>query len=91
MGDHHEIKKGAQWEVMSITFQTKQTTYTISVEPLKGAWLLALLPKLSIDQFKQLTLAQVKADYEATGLEDFELFWDNKPVSGLYKVGLLRL
>jgi len=38
-----------------------------------------------------LTLPQVKANYEAAGLEDFELFWDNKPVSGLYKVGLLRV
>jgi hypothetical protein len=23
--------------------------------------------------------------------EDFELFWDNKPVNTLYKAGLLRL
>jgi len=84
-------KKGAQWEMMSITFQTKKVVHTITVDPAKGAWLLALLPKLGVDQPKQLTLAQVKADYEAAGLEDFELFWDNKPVSGMYKVGLLRV
>ena len=29
--------------------------------------------------------------FEAAGLEDFELFWDNKPVNGLQKFGLLRL
>jgi hypothetical protein len=33
----------------------------------------------------------VKTDYEATGLDDFELFWDNKPVNTLYKLGLLHL
>ena len=32
-----------------------------------------------------------KEDYEKSGLEDFELFWDNKPVNTLYKAGLLRL
>ena len=32
-----------------------------------------------------------KESYEAAGLEDFELFWDNKPVTTLYKAGLLRI
>ena len=40
---------------------------------------------------KTLTLQEVKADYENAGLEDFELFWDNKPLSILYKAGLLQL
>ena len=34
---------------------------------------------------------EVKENYESAGLEDFELFWDNKPVSSLNKTGLLRL
>ena len=50
-----------------------------------------MLPKLSVDNVKTYTLQEVKASYEAAGLEDFELFWDNKPVSGLYKFGLLKL
>jgi hypothetical protein len=33
----------------------------------------------------------VKDSYEGAGLEDFELFWDNKPVNALYKFGLLTL
>ncbi|HEY0041273.1 MAG TPA: radical SAM protein, partial [Flavisolibacter sp.] len=84
-------KKGAQWEVMALTFQTKKAVHTINVEPEKGTWLLNILPALSINNPKQLTLQQVKADYEAAGLEDFELFWDNKPVNTLYKAGLLRV
>ena len=50
-----------------------------------------MLEKLSINNNKLLTLQEVKDDYEAAGLEDFELFWDNKPVNGMNKVGLLRL
>ena len=30
------------------------------------------------------------ADVIVAGLDDFELFWDNKPVNGLYKFGLLN-
>ncbi|MDB5253396.1 MAG: Fe-S oxidoreductase [Flaviaesturariibacter sp.] len=82
-------KKGVQWEVMSLTFQSRASTVSISVDPAKGAWLRALLPKLGVRNLIPWTLSQVKADYEAAGLEDFELFWDNKPVNGLYRVGLL--
>ncbi|MGZ5245947.1 MAG: B12-binding domain-containing radical SAM protein [Flavitalea sp.] len=84
-------KKGSQWEVMTMEFQTKKTTFTISVDPVKGAWLFNQLPKLSIQNPTQLTLQQLKEDYEQSGLEDFDLFWDNKPVNTLYKAGLLRL
>jgi hypothetical protein len=38
-----------------------------------------------------MTLGELKSDFENAGLEDFELFWDNKPVSQLYKVGMLRV
>jgi radical SAM superfamily enzyme YgiQ (UPF0313 family) len=82
-------KKGSQWEVMSLVFQTKKTTLAIQVEPAKGAWLIKLLQKIHISNPLSLTLQQVKLDYENEGLEDFELFWDNKPVNSLYKAGLL--
>jgi hypothetical protein len=38
-----------------------------------------------------MPLADIKADYTAAGLEDFDLFWDNKPINSLHKVGLLRI
>lgn len=84
-------KKGSQWEVMSINFQTLKGSFSISVEPAKGEWLIKLLPQLAIGNPKQLTLQEIKADYEKAGLEDFELFWDNKPVNGLNKAGLLKV
>jgi hypothetical protein len=84
-------KKGASWEVVSLSFETKTATLSIHLEPAKGAWLLALLPKIAITNAATLTRQQVIADYEAAGLENFDLFWDNKPVSTLYKAGLFQL
>ncbi len=84
-------KKGSHWEVMSLSFQTLKGEFSISVEPAKGAWLLQLLPQLHISNLQQMNLQAIKADYEKAGLADFELFWDNKPVSGLFKAGLLKI
>jgi hypothetical protein len=84
-------KKGNQWEVASLTFQGKKETVNIKTEPQQGAWLAGMLKALSVDNKKTYTLQEVKENYEAAGLEDFELFWDNKPVNALYRLGLLRL
>lgn len=84
-------KKGNHWEVLQITFATKKENISIQVDRAKGEWLVNLLPKLSVQNDKLMTLQEIKDDYEQNLWDDFELFWDNKPVSGLYKVGLLRL
>lgn len=84
-------KKGDTWEVASIDFQTRTQTFNIKTEPAQGQWLVAMLEQLSVYQAKTYTLQEVKESYEAAGLEDFDLFWDNKPVNTLYKVGLLVL
>lgn len=97
LGNNPEIefftksKKGNQWEMASITIQAKKQTLVIKVNKEQGIWLANILTKLSVHNSKQFTLQEVKEDYEKAGLEDFELFWDNKPVSTLYKVGLLNL
>ena len=77
--------------MMSLTFVTKKETIAINVEPAKGEWLKSILQKLSIQNPSPLTLNQVRADYENAGFDDFELFWDNKPVNTLYKAGLLQV
>ena len=84
-------KKGNQWEEMNLLFQTTTAPLNISVEPVKGNWLLELLQKTAVAETAGMTYAAVKENYEAAGLEDFELFWDNKPVTTLYKAGLLRI
>jgi len=50
-----------------------------------------MLPKLTVSNIKAITLQDLKDNYQAAGLEDFELFWDNKPVNSLFKFGLLQL
>lgn len=84
-------KKGNQWELLSLTFETKKETINIKVDKGPGEWLAGILQSLSVSNPKILTLQEVKADYENAGLDDFELFWDNKPVNGLWKAGLLQL
>lgn len=84
-------KKGSTWEMSSFTFQGKREKVNISVPPEQGQWLSAMLTQLSVANAKVHTLQEVKESYEAAGLDDFELFWDNKPVNTLYKLGLLRL
>ncbi|MBO9202128.1 MULTISPECIES: B12-binding domain-containing radical SAM protein [Niastella] len=84
-------KKGNSWEMTSLTIQDKRMKFNISVGREQGDWLAGMLNVLSVTNPKTLTLQDVMDSYHAAGLEDFELFWDNKPVNTLYKVGLLRL
>jgi hypothetical protein len=84
-------KKGSQWEICSLTFETKTETINIKVNKEQGIWLVAVLEKLSVHTIKTISLQEVKDDYAAAGLDNFELFWDNKPVSTLYRAGLLHL
>jgi hypothetical protein len=84
-------KKGNQWTVMQLDFLSKKQKLSIQVDEQKGVWLLEILPKLYPNNQSLMTLGDLKSDYEKAGLDDFELFLDNKPVSQLYKVGLLRV
>lgn len=84
-------KKGNQWELSSLTFQSRKDSLNIKVDKEQGLWLADTLGKLAAENTKNYTLQEIKDSYEAAGLEDFELFWDNKPVNGLYKYGLLTL
>lgn len=86
-----KTKKGNSWQVAQLTFETKTETIEINIDEAQANWLLTMLSKLSVDNIKIYTLQEVKDDYEQNGLEDFELFWDNKPMNTLWKVELLQL
>jgi hypothetical protein len=60
----------------------------IDLQKSHGDWLLSMLSKLSSHK-EEITLNDLRKDFENSGLEDFELFWDNKPVNQLHKIGLL--
>jgi radical SAM superfamily enzyme YgiQ (UPF0313 family) len=84
-------KKGAKWEEMSLQFQTNTSQFNISVDPKVGAWILDLLSKLSIEKGNGLSYLEIKESYAVAGLEGFELCWENKPITNLYKAGLLNI
>jgi hypothetical protein len=84
-------KKGNHWPMAELIFQNKKETTSIKVSEQQGNWLAGMLEKLSVDNSKIYTQQEVKESYETHSLEDFELFWDNKPVNSLYRFGLLQL
>jgi len=80
-------KKGNQWELASLTFETKSNTVNIKIDKAQGVWLFEILNRLITKSY--MTMQEVMDEYAKAELEDFELFWDNKPVNQLNKVGLL--
>jgi hypothetical protein len=84
-------KKGRKWEELLITILHKTNQLQIQVAKEKGEWLCALLQDLSTNKWNGMTLKDIETSYEQNGWDDFELFWDNKPVNTLYKTGLLTL
>lgn len=89
VSDYVKSHKGNQWEMCLLTFETAQASLQIRIGKKEAEWLLGLLPRLHLSNIKLLTLAEVEQSYESAGLEDFELFWDNKPMNTIYKAGLL--
>jgi hypothetical protein len=84
-------KKGRKWEELLITILHKTNQLQIQVAKEKGEWLCALLQDLGTNKWNGMTLKAIETSYEQNGWDDFELFWDNKPVNTLYKAGLLTL
>jgi radical SAM superfamily enzyme YgiQ (UPF0313 family) len=85
-----QSKKGMSRELTEISFYDKTSTIRIEVPVKQGEWLTKILHELETVG-KSMTVQQLKKAYSEAGLEDFDLFMENKPVSNLYKVGLLYL
>lgn len=86
-----QSKKGLHREMAKLDFISKSSEQQIQILKIHADWLIPMLNKLSITQVKTYSLQEVKDDYESAGLEDFELFWDNKPMNGMRKIGLLKI
>ena len=78
----HEVQVIAG--MMHYTSSKKRSEY-------KGKWFVNLLSTIHVDTSTGMALADIKAGYLTAGLEDFDLFWDNKPINTLHKAGLLRV
>jgi hypothetical protein len=86
-----QSKKGFSREMAKLVFFNKRSTQEIQILKANADWFLEMLSQFSILNEKQITLQQAKENYEAVGLEDFEMFWDNKPMNTLWQSGLLIL
>lgn len=84
-------KKGIKWEEMNLQFQSNKNTLSIHIPADKGLWLLSQFSQMSIQNRNGISIADLKNSFILAGLNDFELFWDNKPMTHLSKVGLLRI
>ncbi|KAB1154986.1 B12-binding domain-containing radical SAM protein [Flavobacterium luteum] len=83
-------KKGSSWEMLKLTFHDKKESFTIQVNKLEGEWLVDMLQKIAVKNSKVYSFNELKLDFE-TSLEDFELFWQSKPINSLRNFGLLIL
>lgn len=84
-------KKGQTFKTANLTFHDKKETFSLKLNQAQGDWLVEMLDKISTKNKKVYTFQEIKADYEAAGFEDFELFFYNKPVNVLRDYGLLGL
>ena len=84
-----QSKKGNTREMATLVFTNKRSTQQIQIEKAKADWLVPMLENLSVKNEKQFSLQEIRQSYEEAGLEDFELFWDNKPLNQVYFSGLL--
>lgn len=84
-------KKGMQRNIATLTCSNGAKVCSITVPAEQGTWLATLLNNVHISNKLNWHYQQVMQDYEQAGLQDFELFWDNKPVIKLRDIGLVIL
>ena len=84
-------KKGNEWEMAQLNFYSKKATFSIQVEKGNGIWLFEILCKLSVYESKHWNFSELRSNFESTQTEDFELFWNSKPILILRENGLLSL
>jgi hypothetical protein len=84
-------KKGQHWEEAVLTFRTRTGDAEWKLDKDKGRWLAEFLTRLPEKAEPVTTGLEIRESYQEAGLDDFELFWDNKPVNAIGKVGLLRI
>ncbi len=86
-----KTKKGRSMDMVELTFHNKRETVVVNAARAQGAWLAELLKQASVNNAEVMTLQEVKAHFENSGLVDFELFWYHKTVQSLRSLGLLVL
>ncbi len=84
-----KTKKGQSYEMASLFFHDKKHSFEIVIDSKSGIWLAEILKEIAVKKSKNLTIQEVSNNYQKVNLEDFELFFFNKPVNQLFEKGLL--
>ncbi|TAF46332.1 MAG: radical SAM protein [Sphingobacteriales bacterium] len=84
-------KKGKQWEMANLTFNSNVHTKVITCNKTEGQWLINTLALLSPHCPSITTWQHLKNSFETYTNNDFEPFWYNKQVKSLKMFGLLTL
>jgi hypothetical protein len=83
-------KRGQQWEVAQLKFHDLKDSFTIQLSKEEGLWLQKVLDQCQIHQPQKVKLADLQLDFDMQ-FENFELFWQSKPLKTLRSVGLVCL
>lgn len=83
-------KKGRVFDNLVLHFQTKNSSFSITLENAQGDWLLEQLPLITTSSNQKVLLSAWKNSFDEQ-FEDFELFWFSKPMQNLRTAGLLVL
>ena len=75
----------------TLTIHEKHQTIVLKLIREKGDWLMDILPKLKVSPNPSWTLEDIRKNYTASGLHDFDRFWEGKSMSKLRGGGLLCL
>ena len=83
-------KRGQQWEVAQLKFHDVKDSFSIQLSKEEGLWLQKVLAQCQIHQPQKIKLADLQLDFDMQ-FENFELFWQSKPLKTLRSVGLVIL
>lgn len=86
--DFIKSKKADLWEMTSLTFHLNTNILKIELKQKLAAWLTESMLRHSIKNGSQITLHQLKNDFEEQ-FENFEMFWFSKPVQQLKENGII--
>lgn len=86
--DFIKSRKGLSREMTALTFHLNTNLLKIELDRQVAAWLTDTMRNNSIEKGIQITLQQLKNDFELH-FEDFEMFWFSKPVQQLKENGVV--
>jgi hypothetical protein len=84
-----KTKKGQSYSMLKLFFNNKKDVFELNLDQAHGQWLYQLLKEISVKNKKNITIKEINEQFDAAELDDFQMFFYNKPVNSLFGNGLL--